>query len=611
MHNEGSGCGARVKYRRAIGIAARVLLSEATTRAPKLAMEDENGEPFAAKIRSSFPPPSSLSGLARQSQTSYIFLLRSSAAAEPALSSCSYLPSEQSMEEDDVIYRSRSLYPPRKFSILSALEDYRVPFLDLILSIQVEFDWEAAVREIDVACQGAASTSNTEIIGNSEAFMDLVCDRAPPKFKKPCHARQSTLDALVRTYRKQQAGSCKLGSNGGSVSYGGDDDGSMGAEDESVSANIDLEAAKTWIYPVNVPMRDYQLSITKTALFSNTLVSLPTGLGKTLIAAVVMYNYFRWFPEGKIVFTAPSRPLVMQQIEACHNIVGIPQEWTIDMTGQMNPSKRSYCWKSKRVFFVTPQVLEKDIQSGTCLVKQVVCLVIDEAHRATGNYSYCVAVRELMAALVQLRILALTATPGSKQVSIQNVIDNLRISTLEYRSDTHHDVIPYIHNRRLELVKVTMGEEAVKINDLLLEVIQPFVMRLYAVGVLYKRDIATVDKFRQAPPTSLPQAKYGEIEGCFGVLITLYHIRKLLSSHGIRPAYEMLEEKLQQGSFARFMMCNSIEVKKLTNHIYQCRNLLAFIAPDIMDTLSNLGDFVKATQFIGQSSVLQIVILKS
>ena len=33
----------------------------------------------------------------------------------------------------------------------------------------------------------------------------------------------------------------------------------------------------------------------------NTLVSLPTGLGKTLIAAVVMYNYYRWFPTGKVV----------------------------------------------------------------------------------------------------------------------------------------------------------------------------------------------------------------------------------------------------------------------------------------------------------------------
>lgn len=31
------------------------------------------------------------------------------------------------------------------------------------------------------------------------------------------------------------------------------------------------------------------------------MVVLPTGLGKTLIAAVVMYNYFRWFPEGKFI----------------------------------------------------------------------------------------------------------------------------------------------------------------------------------------------------------------------------------------------------------------------------------------------------------------------
>lgn len=52
---------------------------------------------------------------------------------------------------------------------------------------------------------------------------------------------------------------------------------------------------------VNVPLRDYQFSITKTALFSNTLVALPTGLGKTLIAAVVMFNYFRWFPEGNMI----------------------------------------------------------------------------------------------------------------------------------------------------------------------------------------------------------------------------------------------------------------------------------------------------------------------
>ena len=49
-------------------------------------------------------------------------------------------------------------------------------------------------------------------------------------------------------------------------------------------------------------------------LYQNTLVTLPTGLGKTFIAAVVMYNYFRWFPDAKIVFMAPTKPLVAQQV---------------------------------------------------------------------------------------------------------------------------------------------------------------------------------------------------------------------------------------------------------------------------------------------------------
>lgn len=41
--------------------------------------------------------------------------------------------------------------------------------------------------------------------------------------------------------------------------------------------------------------------------------------------------------------------------------------------------------------------------------------------------------------------------------------------------------------------------------------------------------------------------KYEEIESYFRVLITLYYVRKLLASHGIRPAFETLEEKLKQG----------------------------------------------------------------
>lgn len=98
---------------------------------------------------------------------------------------------------------------------------------------------------------------------------------------------------------------------------------------------FDAEAGEVWIYPTNYPVRDYQYNIVQRSLFTNTLVCLPTGLGKTFIAAVVMYNFYRWYPDGKVVFLAPTKPLVSQQIEACYNITGIPLLHTAEMTGTL------------------------------------------------------------------------------------------------------------------------------------------------------------------------------------------------------------------------------------------------------------------------------------
>ena len=53
---------------------------------------------------------------------------------------------------------------------------------------------------------------------------------------------------------------------------------------------IDRLSAKRWLFPLNQPKRDYQFNIVRKCLFENTLVALPTGLGKTFIAGVVMLN---------------------------------------------------------------------------------------------------------------------------------------------------------------------------------------------------------------------------------------------------------------------------------------------------------------------------------
>lgn len=103
---------------------------------------------------------------------------------------------------------------------------------------------------------------------------------------------------------------------------------------------FDISSGKVWIYPTNYPIRDYQMKISEAALFQNTLVCLPTGLGKTFIASVVMYNFYRWYPYGKIVFMAPTKPLVAQQIEACYKVMGIPQEHMAELTGKTNSRGR-------------------------------------------------------------------------------------------------------------------------------------------------------------------------------------------------------------------------------------------------------------------------------
>jgi Fanconi anemia group M protein len=227
---------------------------------------------------------------------------------------------------------------------------------------------------------------------------------------------------------------------------------------------LDSEAAKTWIYPTNYPVREYQLSITSEAMFRNTLVVLPTGLGKTLIASVVMFNYYRWFPQGLVVFMAPTKPLVQQQVEACFKVMGIPEHETALMDGSMSPSKRSQVWADARVVFCTPQVMDNDISKSRVPSERLTCIVVDEAHKATGSFAYVNVVQQLAAlrrsrgdsrdTASGFRVLALSATPGSDTRKIQEVVTNLEIEHIECRFEDDVDVVGHTFDKLVESVAV-------------------------------------------------------------------------------------------------------------------------------------------------------------
>ena len=53
------------------------------------------------------------------------------------------------------------------------------------------------------------------------------------------------------------------------------------------------------------------------------------------------------------------------------------------------PKDRVLMWQKRKVFFLTPQVMQNDLARGACPAKDISCVVFDEAHKALGNHAYC------------------------------------------------------------------------------------------------------------------------------------------------------------------------------------------------------------------------------
>jgi ATP-dependent DNA helicase MPH1 len=321
---------------------------------------------------------------------------------------------------------------------------------------------------------------------------------------------------------------------------------------------LNQEDLKTWVYPTNLgKIRDYQYSIVRQSLFHNTLVALPTGLGKTFIAATIMYNFYRWTKHAQIVFVAPTKPLVAQQVDACFNIVGIPKSQTTMLTGEQPPALRAEEWEDKRVFFMTPQTLENDLSSGIADPKKIVLLVVDEAHRATGNYAYVKVVSFLRRFNKSFRVLALTATPGASVEAVQEVVDGLEISKVEIRTEESIDIQQYVHRRNIDQILLDPSDEMIMVKDLFAKSLQPLLNQLCGQNAYWNRDPMALTPFgmmqaRKAwfasgagKAASMPLK--GMMHALFSVLASVAHSIKLLNFHGIGPFYSTIKEFRQNG----------------------------------------------------------------
>ncbi|GGM68001.1 hypothetical protein GCM10007108_02550 [Thermogymnomonas acidicola] len=206
-----------------------------------------------------------------------------------------------------------------------------------------------------------------------------------------------------------------------------------------------------------IEVREYQVNVFREALRQNTLIVLPTGLGKTVIAAMVAARVLE--EGGRVLFMAPTRPLVQQHYRSLSQLLGLSERECSYFTGEVDTGDRRERWVLSRLIVSTPQVVANDIRSGDADISRFSLLVFDEAHRAVGNYAYVSIASSFLEARRRL-VLAMTASPGGDREKVEEVKRNLGIERVIIKGESDPDVAPYVKEIEVETITVALPSRA-------------------------------------------------------------------------------------------------------------------------------------------------------
>jgi len=238
-----------------------------------------------------------------------------------------------------------------------------------------------------------------------------------------------------------------------------------------------------------IEFRSYQDNISESIRNKNTLVILPTALGKTVIAILVCAEFLYNYKSKRILVMAPTKPLVAQHMSSFFSVLNVPEDGIAVVTGKNLPSTRMAIWNRKeiRLVFATPEVVKNDLAENRLSLSQFSLLVFDEAHRAVKDYAYTSIARYYVQQSSHPVILAMTASPGSEKTRLEEVCNNLYIEQIEYRNEEDIDVKPYLNPIDVTWKWFTIPPEYKYISSILRVMLEDKLQFLIERGLLRKK----------------------------------------------------------------------------------------------------------------------------
>ena len=320
------------------------------------------------------------------------------------------------------------------------------------------------------------------------------------------------------------------------------------------------------IWPGKVEFRLYQKRIADVASERNTLVILPTALGKTVISALVAANILYNYRDAKILVMAPTRPLVVQHRETFLKILKLREKDTAVLTGRTPADRRTAFWQGEaRIFFSTPQVVRNDLLEGRLNLEKFMLLVFDECHRAVKEYAYTDIARIYVSQARYPLILGMTASPGSELSRVQEVCRNLYIERVEFRTEEDPDVKPYIQPIDIEWKRVNLPREYLAIKAHIRGMLDRRLNWLLANGIIKRKPeyvtrkclIEAGEELRYMLEAESIEEERGRIFQAIinqSLALTLFHMLELLETQGVHTLKAFMEkveaERREKQSYA-------------------------------------------------------------
>jgi Fanconi anemia group M protein len=236
--------------------------------------------------------------------------------------------------------------------------------------------------------------------------------------------------------------------------------------------------------PGVVEFRGFQANLARIAGKQDTLVVLPTGLGKTVVALLALADALQAGAQ-RILFLAPTKPLVDQHAAFLRTALAAPWDGRVHaLTGDQAPGKRASAYAEPGFVVATPQVVQNDLVGQRLDPTKLDWVVFDEAHRGVGDYAYTFIGQELAKRNPRVRRLGLTASPGHDARKIEEVRGWLGLVHVEIRTPNDPDVAPYVQEVAMDWESLPLPPSMARVSQKLNEALAERVRALKAIGML-------------------------------------------------------------------------------------------------------------------------------